>query len=312
MSPNVFAGIVAGGIVVFVLALIALAFLLFSSRDQRRLQQRLSPVAPAQDEFAAVSQRPLLSAMARSGKSLEAMVDEKGESARLLLQAGWRTADLRMLWYVFQTVLPLLLAGLVLAYWLFGPDKDKALYTLMGGFIAAALAFLLPRWVLRAVAASRRQRIKNEVPLFIHLLALLFDAGLSTRQAFVSLVRDSSGVLPELGREFELVLRQLEAGSDTAEALKNLSDMLDVPDLTSVISVLRQVDRYGGEIRQPLMEVLSVLEERRTLDIRERVNLISGRMTVVMVLFFFPALMIFVAGPAFSSIMKALGDVNAR
>ena len=141
---------------------------------------------------------------------------------------------------------------------------------------------------------------------------MLFDAGLSTRQAFASLVRDSRGVLPELGREFEILLRQIEAGSDMSESLKNLGDMLGVPDLVSVLGVLRQVDRYGGEIRQPLMEVLSVLEERRTLDAREKVNLISGRMTVVMVLFFFPALMIFVAGPAFSSIIKALGDVNAR
>ncbi|HSW12397.1 MAG TPA: type II secretion system F family protein [Solimonas sp.] len=309
MSPNLFAGIVAVGIVVLVLAILALLFLFVSSRDQRRLQRRLLPAAPATDEFEAGTQQPVLAAMARSGKSLEAMVDERGESARLLLQAGWRSANTRMFWYAFQTLLPLLLAGLVLGYWLFGPDANKPLYTLMGGFIAAALAFLMPRWILRSIASARQQQIKNEVPLFIHLLALLFDAGLSTRQAFSSLVRDSSGVLPELGREFELLLRQLEAGSETAEALKNMAETLDVADLTSVLGVLRQVDRYGGEIRQPLMEVLSVLEERRTLDAREKVNLISGRMTVVMVLFFFPALLIFVAGPAFSSIIKALSDI---
>ena len=250
--------------------------------------------------------------MVRGGKSLESMVDEEGESARLLLQAGWRSASVRIAWYTFQTVLPLVMAGLVLAFWLLGPAEKKLMYTALAAFVAAALSFLVPRWVLRNAASSRQNRIKREVPLFIHLLAMLFDAGLSTRQAFASLVRDSRGVLPELGREFEILLRQIEAGSDMSESLKNLGDLLAVSDLVSVLGVLRQVDRYGGEIRQPLMEVLSVLEERRTLDAREKVNLISGRMTVVMVLFFFPALMIFVAGPAFSSIIKALGDVNAR
>jgi len=39
------------------------------------------------------------------------------------------------------------------------------------------------------------------------------------------------------------------------------------------------------------------------------VNLTSGRMTVVMILFFFPALMIFVGGPAFVSIVRALRGV---
>ena len=224
----------------------------------------------------------------------------------------WRSAEGRIIWYTFQAVLPLLFAGGVLAYWLFGPDKNKVMYTAFVAFGAAAFAFLIPRWVLRSAANKRRERIKNEVLLFIHMLALLFDAGLSTRQAFSSLVRDSRGVLPELGKEFELLLRQLEAGSDTAETLKNLGNLLDVADLTSVLGVLRQVDRYGGEIRQPLMEVLDVIEERRTLDAREKVNLISGRMTVVMVMFFFPSLLIFVAGPAFSAIIRALNDINAR
>ncbi len=45
------------------------------------------------------------------------------------------------------------------------------------------------------------------------------------------------------------------------------------------------------------------------MDLRERVNLISGRMTVVMVLFFFPALIIFVAGPSWVSLIRALSGV---
>jgi tight adherence protein C len=311
MSPQVFAALVAGGILVAVLAILAVVFVTVFSRNERVLKRRLSPEAAPVDELEQ-KDRPLLQAMVRGGKNLEAMVDDEGESARLLLQAGWRSASARIAWYTFQTVLPLVLAGLVLAFWLLGPEHKKLMYTALAVFVAAALSFLVPRWVLRSAASSRQDRVKREVPLFIHLLAMLFDAGLSTRQAFASLVRDSRGVLPELGREFEILLRQIEAGSDMSESLKNLGDMLAVPDLVSVLGVLRQVDRYGGEIRQPLMEVLSVLEERRTLDAREKVNLISGRMTVVMVLFFFPALMIFVAGPAFSSIIKALGDVNAR
>ena len=154
------------------------------------------------------------------------------------------------------------------------------------------------------------RHIKAEVPLFIHLLVLLFEAGLSTRQAFASLVREGRGVLPELGKEFELILRQMEAGGETGELLDNLSRSIALDELTSVLSLLRQVDRYGGEVRDPLLEALKVLEERRSLDMREMVNLMSGRMTVVMVLFFFPALLIFVAGPAFLGIIKALGDVN--
>src|SRR3546814_15696803 len=110
------------------------------------------------------------------------------------------------------------------------------------------------------MAARRRQRVQHEVPLFIHLLVLLFESGLSTRQALASIVRESGGVLPALGHEFDLALRQVEAGGELGETLKSLGDVLDVEDLTTVLGVLRQVDRYGGELREPLLERS---EERR-------------------------------------------------
>src|SRR3546814_13761920 len=92
--------------------------------------------------------------------------------------------------------------------------------------------------------------------------------------------------------------------------LKSLGDVLEVEDLTTVLGVLRQVDRYGGELREPLLETLQIIEERRGFELREKVNIMSGRMTVVMVLFFFQALLIFIAGPAFMPLITALDKVN--
>lgn len=311
MTPTLFASLVAGAILVALVGLAALALLLLRARADARIRRRLTPEAGSSVEFDDQSRAPLVASMARSGKALEGLVDTKGESARLLVQAGWRGTEQRLLWYAFQALLPVVFAGLLIGFWAFAEVPRKSLLLLLLGFTAAALSFLLPRWILRAAAAARRARIKAEVPLFIHLLVLLFEAGLSTRQALASLVREGAGVLPELGYELELVLRQIEAGGDIAELLKNLSEALEVDDLTTILAALRQVDRYGGEIREPLLESLSVIEQRRSLDLRERVNLLSGRMTVVMVMFFFPALLVFVAGPAFLALIRALGEVNA-
>src|SRR3546814_12249478 len=89
-------------------------------------------------------------------------------------------------------------------------------------------------------------------------------------------------------------------------------DVLEVEDLTTVLGVLRQVDRYGGELREPLLETMQIIEERRGFELREKVNLMTGRMTVVMVLFFFPALLIFIAGPVFMAIITAMDHVNGQ
>lgn len=309
MSGTLFATVIVAAVLLAGVTLALLAYLGMRARQDRLLERRVTGTPLIQDEFEQTSEPEALKLFARGGQRLEKLGEDGGEINRLLLQAGWRGARSRLLFYAFRSGLLLLAAALAVGLWLFG-DGIKPLLKPIYIFGLLALGFLVPLWVLRGAAASRRARMSREVPLFVHLLVLLFEAGLSTRQAFASLVREGRGVLPELGQEFEGVLRQLEAGGDIADVLSGLGKSLDVPDLDGVLGVLRQVDKYGGEIREPLLEALAVLEERRSLDLREKVNLISGRMTVVMVLFFFPALLIFVAGPAVLAIMRAMADAS--
>jgi tight adherence protein C len=306
MTPTLFAALVASAIVLGGAALLALIYLFWTARDSSRMRRRLSP-----EQARATREEGLggeiLESIAERGRKIESALDSNSESGRLLIQAGWRAQGMRTLYYASQLVTPLALTILAFGIWMVGPEKLRqtpALVLMLA--CAVMLGLLLPRMVLRNVAESRVRRIQSEIPMFIHLLVLLFEAGLSTRQAFASLVRDGRGVLPELGREFELVLRQLEAGGDSQEVLRTLATSIQLEDLGNVLALLRQVDRYGGEVREPLLEALKVIEERRSLDMREMVNLMSGRMTVVMVAFFFPALLIFTGGPAFVSIIQAL------
>ncbi len=272
-------------------------------RETREAERRvITDMLPREDEVAADHWWQLF---AEPGQRVDAWFDENGETERLLLQAGLRSQSQRAAYFAAQALLPLLGVSLVV----FGVVLDhlNGLGGLVYGMGLASAGLLLPRFWLRARARSRQSRIRNEVSMFIHLLALLFDAGLSLRQALASLVREGEHVLPALGVEVRQVLRQLEAGAEPSDALQGMGRGLDVAELGAVLAVLRQVDRYGGELREPLMEALAVVEERRQLALREKVNGLSGRMTVVMVLFFFPALLIFVAGPAFLSVLRALG-----
>jgi tight adherence protein C len=293
----------AGGIIVLMLLIGA------RSKEDRQLSRRvLNSFSDVRSETPAHG--PLMQALMNAGARAERWLDPKGETAQTLIQAGWRGDERRALFYAVRGAVFVLAMLLWLMASSFGTVRPSLLPLM--GFAAAALGLLIPNWGLRWAAKHRRERIREEVPMFIHVLVLLFEAGLSTRQAVASLVREGRGVLPNLGLEMEGALRQLDAGDDIANVFKNLSDVLAVEDLNSVLGVLRQVDRYGGEVRQPLLEALAVIESRNTLDLREKVNLISGRMTVVMVLFFFPALLIFVAGPAVISILQAFGSTGVR
>lgn len=301
MTWAIVAGIgMALGIIALWLLLVWAASVAQERRVRRRVTTDILRASEAED-----AEQPWFHLFAEPGKKMDAWFDEQGETERLLVQAGWRSGVERTAYFAAQALLPIGALGLVLLAALTGRLGGGAGFVY--GLLALIIALLAPRYFLRSRANRRRSRVRNEVPMFIHLLAMLFDAGLSTRQALSSLVRDGSQVLPALGAELRHVLRQLEAGAEPADTLLAMGRSLDVGELTAVLGVLRQVDRYGGELREPLMEALDVVEERRHLSLREKVNALSGRMTVVMVMFFFPALLIFVAGPAFLSVVRALG-----
>lgn len=298
--------LVAAAVVLLVIALTLLVVLVNRQAQVENLQQRFRS-AQAGNEHAS-GRAAVWGRLARHGQNIDALFDEKGETDRLLHQAGFRSPGERLPYFVVQVLLPLGAIGVASVQFLLGAAAEEAggkamLYALM----IVVLGLLAPRWWLRTKARNRQAALRSEVPMLIHLLALLFDAGLSLRQALATLTHEGDLVLPHTAKELGVVLRQLETGAEVSEVIRSTSRVLEVTELSSVLSVLQQVDRYGGELRAPLMDALELVEKRRELTLREKVSALAGKMTVVMVLFFFPALLIFVAGPAFLAIMAALG-----
>jgi tight adherence protein C len=312
VSPGLFAALVSTTLIVAAPSIAALVWWTISANRARQMQRRLQPGSTGTGDLDVGDVNPLLQGIASRGQALDKALDKEGVGARLMIQAGWRTTGSRLAFYVFQALLPVVLLAAAFGFWQVAPPKlaAKPFMLPLICLVALMLGLLVPSRVRSGLAEARRARIRTEVSLFIHTLVLLFESGLSTRQAFSSLVREGRGVLTELGVEIEILLRQLEAGAEMTDALNKMAETLEVDDLTTVLALLRQVDRYGGEVKEPLLDTLQVLEDRREMDLREKVNKISGKMTIVMVLFFFPALLIFVAGPSWVSLIKALSGMG--
>ncbi len=230
------------------------------------------------------------------------------EVPHLLSRAGWRGGKPRMIFVAVQLMLPLvgMLVALLLApsKWL-NPIGSPLVSTLL---IVAIVGYLMPKMVLRRLAQKRAAQIATEVPTLVHLLRTLFDTGLGVEQTLIEVCEQNQRVLPALAKELCAVLRNIGAGADQDEALLEMAEGLQVQDLTDLVKLLRQVNRYGGSIKQPLTDFAEVLHDRRRTELQERVSKMSAKMTVVMVLCMFPALLIFIAGPGFFGLMAALSN----
>jgi len=234
---------------------------------------------------------------------------ESAEMQLLLAQAGWGEPQHRFYYLAAAWMLPLAVAlfAAITALTKGKPVADALLHMLF----AFAFWFVSVRHLLRWRARARQAAIRREIITWLHLMRMLFDAGLSLEHALRVLVQQAQDLMPNLAQELDATLKRIEAGQDRGDALMEMAAPLAVPELNDTVTMLKQATRYGGNLREPLIEYTKLIEQRQVSELRERVGKLSAKMTVVMVIFLFPALMIFVAGPGFIGLSNALKGVGS-
>lgn len=297
------------GLMVLILALAAILLLLSQSRaagrEQRLIEQRLGSDALPRDGTQRIAR--VLDRMGGSG--LGQRLQLRDEEVRLLLnQAGWSGNTPRSLYLMSVVLCPVLLLAIVLVV-LAAPSHANTSPLLPLAF-AGGIGFLLPKRVLAYFAGKRRQRLADEVILFIQLIRILFDSGLTVEQSLRVVCREGRSIVPVLVVELDGVLAHAESGLDLADELDLLSKRLAIAELSDCCNVLRQMVRQGGSARGSLLTLKQLFEDRRLTGLQEKVSKLSAKMSLVMMLLLFPALLIILAGPGFLAITKALGRMG--
>lgn len=233
-------------------------------------------------------------------------IENDNELALAMWRAGYRSAAQRATLYGVQVVLPIVAMALTGLWILIHGYTQNGLLI---GISIVIVSVLMPKRVINGRAMDRLKRIDDELSLFVQMLRILFDAGLAVEQALRVMSNEAKLVLPELVLELEPILRRAEQGLDLENELGGAAAALDHANFTDVTVIIRQMLKQGGSARASLTKLIEVMESRRLTDMQEKVSKLTARMTVVMVVFFFPALVILLAGPGFISIGDAMGDM---
>ncbi|MFC4859835.1 type II secretion system F family protein [Pseudomonas sp. MAHUQ-62] len=231
-----------------------------------------------------------------------------GETQALLNRVGWRRASRRTLFLACQLLAPLLLLGLALM-WQSLLAKPPA-HPWLAPFIAASCGVLLPKRVLAMVALRRQSALQQELSVFIPMVRILFEAGLTVEQALRVLSQDGRDLMPLLTAELRGVLQHVDSGLELGEELDKLARLLEVDELTDSFTILEQLVRQGGGAMASLLALKRLLDDRRLTRMQEYISKLSGKMTVVMMTLLFPALLLVLGGPGMMAISRAMGGAG--
>ena len=223
-----------------------------------------------------------------------------------LMTAGYRNAQAPILFMGAKLLSSILALGVAILL----PTKLLGFPTLTAQlviYICAALAgYFLPMLWLRHAVSQRKEKIQDAFPDGLDLMVVCVEAGLGLDAAISRVSSEIRFAHRELAEEFNLVSLELRTGLSRAEALKNLSRRIDLEEVSSLVALLVQTDKFGTSIGQSLRVHSDSMRVNRQLRAEELAAKLPVKMLFPLVFFIFPSLFVVVVGPAAIKVARTL------
>jgi len=160
--------------------------------------------------------------------------------------------------------------------------------------LIAAIGFFLPFWMLRRSARNRQKIIWRSLPGAMDLMTTCVESGLSLDYAMQRVAERYHGPLAD---ELNRALREIGLGKTRREALIDMADRVDLPDLHIFVNSIVQAEQLGTSIGQVLRTQAQGLRLRRRQRAEQIARQAPVKMIFPMVFCFIPALFIVIIGP---------------
>jgi tight adherence protein C len=157
------------------------------------------------------------------------------------------------------------------------------------------LGFFLPVVWLGSRIRRRQDEIIKTLPDALDLLTISVEAGLPFDGAMQRVAEKWDN---ELSRAFQRMLTEMRVGKSRREALRDMADRMEVPDVTSFVAALIQADQLGISIAKVLRIQSEQMRIKRRQRAEEKAQQAPIKMLLPMTFLIFPTILIVILGPA--------------
>jgi tight adherence protein C len=173
--------------------------------------------------------------------------------------------------------------------------------------VFTVLGFYLPEMLLQSRVRRRQDSIRKALPDALDLLTICVEAGLGFDGALAKVTEKWDN---ELALSFSRVLREIQLGKLRREALRDMSERVGIPEMTSFVAAIIQSEQLGVSMAKVLRIQADQMRIKRRQAAEEKAHQAPIKMLIPMGLLIFPSLMIILLGPAAVQLMSsALGQM---
>jgi len=182
--------------------------------------------------------------------------------------------------------------------------------TVMEAVFAAFFVSRLCVILLKLAADSRQRAVRRELPPLVDALLMVLNSGVSIDQCLRYVTSLLERAAPLTSQIFRRYVADVDSGMPYEAAFERMGQRLGIDEGYDLANLIKQALLQGGEIMTSLEQFGAELTDKRVSAAREQIGRKSVLLTLIMLAFFMPVLMITLAGPAVSNITETLGNVR--
>ncbi|HSH74681.1 MAG TPA: type II secretion system F family protein [Longimicrobiales bacterium] len=242
------------------------------------------------------------------GSRMQDRSKDWSRTRRRLISAGYRESSALPIFLGIRVGATVVLAtyGLLFAR---AVDMTGGL-VITTGLLGAAAGWVVPNFLLSARVSRRKNELQKGLPDMLDLLVICVEAGLGLNQAMVRVAQELRHSSRLMTQELSLTNMAIRAGTPRDQALMDLAERTDVPDIRSLSTMLIQTERFGTSIAHSLRVHAESMRTKRRQRAEEAAAKTTIKMIFPLALCIFPALFVVVLGPAVISIMQTFASMG--
>jgi tight adherence protein C len=143
---------------------------------------------------------------------------------------------------------------------------------------------------------SRQEEIVKALPDALDLLTICVEAGLGFDAAMSKVGEKWDN---ELSLAFTRAVQEMQLGKSRREALRDMANGADVPDMTSFVAAIIQADQLGVSMVKVMRIQSEQMRMKRKQRAEEKARQAPVKIMIPLVFFIFPTILIVLLGPAY-------------
>ena len=163
-------------------------------------------------------------------------------------------------------------------------------------FVAIVYYYLFYYILIESKIKRRIKKLDKEALDFFEILTLTLESGRNLENA---LEITCFNIDSELSNEFKKTLFEMKFGKSLVEALDDMKKRIPSESINNIILNITQTSIFGSSILDTMYNQIEFLRDKQILEIKEQINKIPNKISIISVIFVLPIILLLILGPIF-------------